>query len=96
MKRIEKEATIHGTPEINLALYDHGTSAAYAYPIAIEAHWHPEYEINYVYEGSVTFFMGGRNYTLHANELLFVDEIDCIDLFEGKNDRERILIFEVV
>lgn len=27
--------------------------------------------------------------------LMFVDEIDCQDLFPGKNQRERILIFEV-
>ena len=25
----------------------------------------------------------------------FVDEIDCQDLFRGKNSRERILIFEI-
>ncbi len=30
-----------------------------------------------------------------APELMFVDEIDCQDLFEGKNGRERILIFEI-
>ena len=28
-------------------------------------------------------------------ELLFVDEIDCRDLFDGDNEREKILIFEV-
>lgn len=28
-------------------------------------------------------------------ELLFVDEIDCGDLFAGKDEREKILIFEV-
>lgn len=27
--------------------------------------------------------------------LMFVDEIDCQDLFPGKNSRERVLIFEV-
>lgn len=83
MKRIEKEATMHGTPEINLALYEHGSSA---HPIAIEAHWHPEYEINYVYEGSVTFFMGGRNYTLNANELLFVDKNRIHSCFDSEDD----------
>lgn len=29
------------------------------------------------------------------DELMFVDEIDCMDLFEGENQRERILIFEI-
>lgn len=28
-------------------------------------------------------------------ELLFVDEIDCRDLFDGNDEREKILIFEV-
>ena len=28
-------------------------------------------------------------------ELLFVDEIDCVDLFAGNDEREKILIFEV-
>lgn len=71
MKRIEKESAKHGTPELNFALYDHASSTL---PIAIEAHWHPEYEINYVYQGPVTFFMGGQSYTLHANEFLFVEK----------------------
>ena len=28
-----------------------------------------------------------------VDELMFVDEIDCRDLFEGENGRERILVF---
>lgn len=35
-------------------------------------------------------------YLMIRDELMFVDEIDCGDLFAGKNMRERILIFEVV
>ena len=34
-------------------------------------------------------------YLMTKDELMFVDEIDCGDLFEGENDRERILIFEI-
>ena len=34
-------------------------------------------------------------YLMTKNELMFVDEIDCMDLFEGENERERILIFEI-
>lgn len=30
-----------------------------------------------------------------VDELMFVDEIDCRDLFEGENGRERILVFEM-
>ena len=29
-------------------------------------------------------------------EFLFADEIDCRDLFDGNNDRERIMIFETI
>ena len=31
-----------------------------------------------------------------TEELMFSDEIDCSDLFAGKNHRERILVFETV
>lgn len=34
-------------------------------------------------------------YLTSVNELNFLDEIHCEDLFEGKNLRERILIFEL-
>ena len=35
------------------------------------------------------------SYLMTADMLTFMDEIDCTDLFEGENPRERILIFEV-
>lgn len=35
------------------------------------------------------------SYLMTAYDLMFVDEIDCGDLFDGENERERILIFEV-
>ena len=36
------------------------------------------------------------SYLMTVDELCFVDEIDCRDLFEGGNDRERIVIFEIL
>ena len=35
-------------------------------------------------------------YLMTRDELMFVDEIECSDMFAGDNMRERILIFEVV
>ena len=35
------------------------------------------------------------SYMMTVSELCFVDEIDCQDLFEGQNEREKILIFEM-
>ena len=35
------------------------------------------------------------SYLMTVSELCFVDEIDCQDLFEGQNEREKILIFEM-
>ena len=35
-------------------------------------------------------------YLMTMKELLFFDEINCMDLFEGNNEREKILIFEIV
>jgi hypothetical protein len=34
-------------------------------------------------------------YLMTVDELEFYDEIDCDDLFEGSNHRERIMIFEL-
>lgn len=36
------------------------------------------------------------SYLMTQEQLMFFDEIDCVDLFAGKNPREKILIFEVV
>ncbi len=36
------------------------------------------------------------SYLMSVDELMFVDEIDCRDLFEGNEKRERIVVFEVV
>lgn len=35
------------------------------------------------------------SYLMTVQELCFVDEIDCQDLFEGRNEREKVLIFEM-
>ena len=32
---------------------------------------------------------------MSANELSYIGEIECQDLFEGNNKRERIMVFEV-
>lgn len=36
------------------------------------------------------------SYLMTVPELCFVDEIDCSDLFAGYNQREKILVFEVI
>ena len=35
-------------------------------------------------------------YLMTKKELMFVDEIDCMDLFQGENKRERVMIFEIL
>lgn len=35
------------------------------------------------------------SYLMTMNELMFLDEIDCRDLFPGNDSRERIMIFEI-
>lgn len=86
MKLIEKESIKHGTKEINFAIYDHSRSSLI---IAFEAHWHPEFEINYVYQGTISFFMGGRNYTLHEDELLFVNKNQIHSCSDATNDNRH-------
>jgi hypothetical protein len=34
-------------------------------------------------------------YLMTVDELEFYDEIECDDLFEGKDHRERIMIFQL-
>lgn len=36
------------------------------------------------------------SFLMTVPELCFIDEIDCMDLFEGNNDRERVVIFEII
>lgn len=36
------------------------------------------------------------SFLMTVPEICFVDEIDCQDLFEGENSRERIVIFEMI
>lgn len=35
-------------------------------------------------------------YLMALDEMMFFDEIDCSDLFGGNNERERIMIFEII
>lgn len=35
------------------------------------------------------------SYLMTQEQLMFFDEIDCMDLFDGNNPREKVLIFEV-
>ncbi len=35
-------------------------------------------------------------YLMTRDELMFVDEVDCRDLFEGENEREKVVVFEIV
>lgn len=36
------------------------------------------------------------SWLMMAEDLMFLDEIDCMDLFEGADRRERILVFEKI
>lgn len=35
-------------------------------------------------------------YLMTQDQLMFSDEIDCMDLFDGEDEREKLLIFEVM
>ncbi len=36
------------------------------------------------------------SYLMTVEELMFVDEIDCRDLFSGEDEREKIILFETI
>ena len=44
------------------------------------------------------FYYPSDEYVSHLmtmDELTFLDEINCRDLFDGENSRERILVFQI-
>ena len=58
--------------------------------------------VNSYYENprpmSLFFYYPDEEYVaflMTKDELMFVDEIECTDLFQEENERERILIFEI-
>lgn len=49
-------------------------------------------------DGATVFLLPSEDnmaYLMTVEELTFLDEIDCRDLFSGDNPRERIVIFEL-
>ena len=64
----------HGTPGKNIAFYNHvipshGTNVHGDFM----AHWHPEYEIIYVYEGPVSFTLNDRTQQVESGQALFIN-----------------------
>ena len=41
------------------------------------------------------FLLYGISYLMTVDELEFYDEIECEDLFDGNDPRERIMIFQL-
>lgn len=71
MKHATKESIRHGSQEINFAVYDHPFPAP---GDSFQEHWHPEFEIEYVYSGPVTFLLDGARYTVASGDMLFVNK----------------------
>ena len=76
MKLIQKESIIHGTPDVNFAVYSHllsnwDPSRHLEY---IPPHWHPEYEFNYAVKGPLCMMINGIPHTVQPGELLFIDK----------------------
>ena len=42
------------------------------------------------------FYYPSDEYISYLDELMYYDEIDCRDLFDGNDSRERIMIFEIM
>lgn len=51
----------------------------------------PRYMQMFFYYPSMEYI----SYLMTVPELTFVDEIDCMDLFEKSDDREKIMVFEI-
>ena len=65
----------HGSPEKNIAFYNHvftpGEKGVYR---GFVAHWHPEYEIIYVFSGPASFMVDGRICCVQSGQALFLDK----------------------
>ena len=62
------ETGYHGTPEFPVAVYLDDVSQEY-----VNWHWHEEFEIGFVTEGSVVLGCGNRKYPLECGDIFFVN-----------------------
>lgn len=58
----------HGTPDFPAAIYLDNVSESY-----VNWHWHEEFEVGFVTEGSVAVGCGNRKYVLNRGEIFFVN-----------------------
>lgn len=92
MTQIKKQILTH--EHMNYGVYDH---SIHTLTTDLGAHWHPEYELNYIYQGPITIFQNGRNYTLNSNELLITNKNvihSCTDPIEEDRHFVSILFGE--
>lgn len=61
------ETGYHGTPEFPVAIYLDDVSNKY-----VNWHWHEEFEIGFVTEGSVILGCGNRNYQMECGDIFFI------------------------
>lgn len=62
------ETGYHGTPEFPVAVYLDDVSCKY-----VNWHWHKEFEIGFVTEGSVLLGSGNRSFRLERGDIFFVN-----------------------
>lgn len=62
------ETGYHGTPEFPVAVYLDDVSHEY-----VNWHWHEEFEIGFVTEGSVVLGSGNRKYQMECGDIFFVN-----------------------
>lgn len=62
------ETGLHGTPEFPVAIYDDNVTKNYA-----NWHWHKEFEVGFVTDGTVLLECGNRKYILNKNDVFFIN-----------------------
>lgn len=73
-----KEPICHHTQHLNIALYKNGHD--------IYAHWHDEWELIYVFQGTFAFYIHGEEYRVKEGNGLFVNRYtihSCLSCEEG-------------
>lgn len=79
------ETGYHGTPEFPVAVYLDDVSHEY-----VNWHWHEEFEIGFVTEGSVILGCGNRKYQMKCGDIFFINSNVLHSMHKNNTSKQAI------
>ncbi len=79
------ETGYHGTPEFPVAVYLDDVSHEY-----VNWHWHEEFEIGFVTEGSVILGCGNRKYQMEFGDIFFVNSNVLHSMHKNNTSKQAV------